>query len=134
MMTISYQTHLLKEERRWWRGDGVASEWVSEIDGCSEGWAPEGHVICVLANSGVARGITWTQQLWEYEQACEEMFSLILFVFGMHVLLFSFDFDHHSFFLSFFLLWFAFCWFGGTYKMVMVMTHPRPKDLLLKNY
>jgi hypothetical protein len=26
MMTISYQTHLLKEERRWWRGDGVASE------------------------------------------------------------------------------------------------------------
>jgi len=26
MMTISYQTHHLKEERRWWRGDGVVSE------------------------------------------------------------------------------------------------------------
>jgi hypothetical protein len=80
-------------------------------------------VIYVLANSGVPRGITWTQQLGIISQVCEDFSSLIFVCFCMHVLLFSstliilFSCDLLAFFG------------GGEHKKVMVMTRPRPKGL-----
>ncbi len=87
---------------------------------------PGGHVIPVLANSEY-HGASLAPNSCEYEQACRDFSSLISFVFCLHVLLFS---------LTLIILSFVICFvYMGEHKMVMmVMIHPRPKHLLLKNY
>jgi len=91
-----------------------------EIDVCSEGWAPGGHVRPVLANCEY-HGASLGPNSCEYEQGVSRFFLTYF------VLLFSLTFIILSFVIRFVYL--------GAHKMVMVMLmiHPRPKDLLLKN-